>query len=225
MLRSTSVAFIHGCDDLPHHGLCSFGRSARFAEVPVDGQKGEAVDDGPPADNIRFADGLGLPALQALEEHVADELISGKRGASELSMLHARLDAVTDHHAETRGVVDGEKNVRDAHILGPKARHGGGLLCRRAQRCLEEPEALFGNRRQERVFIFEMVIGGTGAHPSGPSRRAEREALRSTLFDEAKRRIEQCPPEIAVVVRLFGGWLTSRFFGSTHSVAKKRLSR
>jgi hypothetical protein len=94
------------------------------------------------------------------------------------------------------------------------------LLGRLAQRCPEEVEALFGNRREERVFILEMVIRGAGAYTGGPSRRAKREALRSTLFDEAKGRIEQCPPEIAVVVRLFEGWLASRFFRSTHRLLK-----
>jgi hypothetical protein len=85
------------------------------------------------------------------------------------------------------------------------------------QRLPEEHEAFFGNRREERVFVFEVMVRGPRTDPGGAGRRAEREPLRSPLFDEAQGRIEERPPEITVVVRLFDGSLALRFFGSTHS--------
>ena len=76
--------------------------------------------------------------------------------------------------------------------------------------------AFFGEGTNQRSFVFEVMVRRGWADVGTAGQFAQAEAIHADLTDEDLRGLEQCGPQVAVVVRLgsrvqFGGRFADGF--------------
>ena len=160
-------------------------------EPSVDEQRGEAMDDGPcghgehhriAAPHLAGRLGLGDGLHQQIEGARAG-LLQGRVGRF-VGNFRA------EHHAQIRGMREGELHVADPECVQTLARVGdAGADHHHALSHLHE--APLGYRREKGLAVREVPVRRGLGHVGPPGDLAEAEALRSLLGDQRRRRLDE----------------------------------
>jgi hypothetical protein len=198
----------------------------RTAQLPIDGQPGEAVDDCP--DESRELQRI-VPAHQSglllRDEGIDEHLERPGRLPHQIGIGGAIAQESAEHHSVVRGVRHGKADVRVAHRLEPFA-SAPARLPRREELEPQRAESFPRHGREKRRFVGEMTVERRSRDTERLADRAQGEPLDALHVYRAHGFLQQGALEVAVMIAMralaggAGGAAAVR--GSGHSLMVDR---
>ena len=178
-------------DDVVGHGPGQRLELPRaLPELPVNHQRGEAMDGGPGAECELFR----IPAMYhvrclAVPNGTDQEPVRRRGGRLETRMCCAIDRHAPEHDAEVRGVPGGEFDVGSPEGSQPSRRvfpMGCRAVSHRLRHCAE---AFLGDRREQGLLVPEVPVGRCLRDPGAPRRAPEGQRIGPRLIDQRQRRV------------------------------------
>jgi hypothetical protein len=159
-------------------------------ELPVDHQRGQAMDGGPGTEGELFRIPAPYHARRLAVPNGTDEEPVRRRGGRLETRMRGAIDRhAPEHDAEVRGVPGGEFDVGPPEGSQPSRRvvpMGRRAAFHRFRYCAE---AFLSDGREQGLLVPEVTVGRGLRNPGAPRRAPEGQRIGPGLIDQRQRRV------------------------------------